>query len=273
MDGEVRIVQSSGARNLRDLGGYATNDGRRTRWRTLFRSGCLDQLTPAGQSWLVQVGLRTVIDLREDDEVAERPNVLLDSVRVRYRRIPLFETPLPDPLPPPLDMGYWRMVEQRHARVRDVFEALLEPRALPALIHCHAGKDRTGVLAALILAAVGVPHKTIADDYALSATCLGTDYIDETREWFVSKGWNWDEYSHLAGAPAELMLDVLAQIDSRYGGIASYLASIGFAAGPLERLGELLTEPTSSPQVASEPADDWGGPVTDGPPSSRGSTT
>ena len=241
-DHEVRIVPSSGARNLRDLGGYPTSDGRRTRWRTLFRSGCLDQLTPAGQSWLVQVGLRTVIDLREDDEVAERPNVLPDSAEVRYRRIPLFEGPLPDAKPPPLDVGYWRVIEQRYVPVRAVFEALDEPRALPALIHCHAGKDRTGVLVALILAAIGVQHATIAADYALSATCLGADYLDETREWFTSKGWSWEEYRHLAGAPAELMLSVLGQIESHYGGVTPYLASIGVSHSVLERLRELLTE-------------------------------
>jgi len=247
MTDERRVVSLGAVRNLRDLGGYQTDDGRRTRWRTLFRSGCLDQLTPAGHSWLAQVGLRTVIDLREDGEVAERPNALPDSSQVRYQRIPLFDEPLPDAYPPPLAVGYWRVIEQRHARVRAVFEALVEPEALPALIHCHAGKDRTGVLVSLILAVVGVPPATIAADYALSASCLGADYIDETREWFTARGWSWEEYGHLAGAPAELMLDVLAQVDDRYGGVAQYLDGIGLAPAAVDRLRDVLTEPTGVP--------------------------
>ena len=141
----------------------------------------------------------------------------------------------------PLEVGYWRMLEQRHTRVRAVFEALLEPGALPALIQCHAGKDRTGMVVALILASVGVPHSTVAADYALSAECLGPEYLDETREWFATRGWSWDTYAHLCGSPAQLMLDVLAGVDDRYGGVGSYLSSIGVRPGDLDVLRDRLT--------------------------------
>ena len=240
-----RHLPLEGISNLRDVGGYATVDGRSTRWRTLFRSGCVDRLSPAGQEWLIDAGLRTVIDLRDDEEILSRPNVFAHSARVRYRRVPLFDGPLPDDEPPPLEVGYWRMLEQRHARVRAVFEALLEPGALPALIQCHAGKDRTGMVVALILAAVGVPHATVAADYALSAECLGPAYLDETREWFATRGWSWDTYAHLCGSPAQLMLDMLAGVEQRYGGVVEYLASIGVRRGELEVLRERLTQTTA----------------------------
>jgi len=236
-----RRLLLEGIINLRDVGGYATTDGRYTRWRTLFRSGCVDRLSTTGQDWLIEAGLRTVIDLRDDEETASRPNVFADSARVRYRRVPLFDEPLPDELPPPLEVGYWRMLEQRHARVRAVFEALVEPGALPALIQCHAGKDRTGMVVALILAAVGVPHATVAADYALSAECLGAEFLDETRTWFEARGWSWDEYAHLSSSPAKLMLDVLAGVDSRYGGVPAYLASIGVHPADVEALRQRLT--------------------------------
>ena len=236
-----RRLLLEGISNLRDVGGYRTADGRYTRWRTLFRSGCVDRLSLAGQDWLVAAGLRTVIDLREDEEILSRPNVFANSARVRYRRVPLFDGPPPDDVPPPLEVGYWRMLEERHTRIRAVFEALLEPGALPAMIQCYAGKDRTGIVVALILAAVGVPYATVAADYALSATCLGPEVLDATRTWLAEHGWSWDDYGYLCGSPAELMLDVLAGVESRYGGVAEYLDSIGVRSGDLEALRELLT--------------------------------
>jgi protein-tyrosine phosphatase len=246
-----RTLLLEGISNLRDVGGYATLDGRVTRWRTLFRSGCMDRLSLPGQEWLVErAGLRTVIDLRQDDEIVSRPNVFADSARVRYRRVPLFDGPPPEDVPIPLEVGYWRMLEQRHTRVRAVFEQLLEPGALPALIHCYAGKDRTGVLVALILAAVGVPYATVAADYALSAACLGAEVVDQTRAWLTERGWSWEEYSHLCGSPAELMLDLLAGLEKRYDGVAGYLASIGVPPADVETLRERLTLDTAVPQAS-----------------------
>jgi protein-tyrosine phosphatase len=239
-----RHLRLEGTRNLRDVGGYPTRQGGRTRWRTLFRSDCLDRLSPAGQAWLVeQAGLRMVIDVRDATELAERPNVFAASPHLRYRHIPLFDTPLPpDSQPPPFDVGYWRILELCQPRIRAIIHTLVEPGGLPALIHCHAGKDRTGVVVAVILAAVGVQPSAIAADYALSAACLGQTYIDETRTWFASLGWSWEEYSQLAGSPAEVMLGVLEELDRRYGSVAGYLASIGVEAAALERLRALLTE-------------------------------
>jgi protein-tyrosine phosphatase len=250
VEAERRLLLE-GISNLRDVGGYRTTDGRYTRWRTLFRSGCVDRLSLAGQDWLVEAGLRTVIDLRDDEEILSRPNVFAGSARVRYRRVPLFDGPPPDDVPPPLEVGYWRMLEERHARVRAVFEALLEPGALPALVQCYAGKDRTGMVVALILAAVGVPHETIAADYALSAACLGPAFVDESRAWFTARGWTWEEYAHLCGSPAELMLDVLAGVDKRYGGVRNYLDSISVRSGDIEVLRERLTHDAGEAATAS----------------------
>jgi protein-tyrosine phosphatase len=103
------------------------------------------------------------------------------------------------------------------------------------------------MVVALILAAVGVPHSTVAADYALSAGCLGPGYLDETREWFATRGWSWDTYAHLCDSPAQLMLDVLSGVEQRYGGVAAYLSSIGLRPGDLELLRERLTQATASP--------------------------
>jgi len=91
----ARLVALNGTRNLRDLGGYPTVDGRQTRWRTMYRSDCLDQLDAAGQSWLIDAGLRTIVDVRDDEEAAARPDVFATSQRVSYRRVPFWGRPSP----------------------------------------------------------------------------------------------------------------------------------------------------------------------------------
>ena len=223
---ERRLIRLGGTRNLRDLGGYLTVDGRRTRWRTVFRSDCLDQLHPAGQEWLLQAGLRTIIDLRDGQEVAANPNVFARSTHIRYRRLPVWDEP---PLPgQAVDIreGYIHELDLLGNRLCRVLRALLEPDALPALIHCAAGKDRTGIVVALLLGAVGVPDQTIAEDYALSSVCLGLDDIFE--------------------ASPERMLKTLAHLEQRFGGLRRYLIEHGLVPDQIDQLRELLTEPVST---------------------------
>ena len=192
----TRLVGLNGTRNLRDLGGYPTVDGRQTRWRKLYRSECLDLLDEAGQTWLIDAGLRTIVDLREDEEVAERPNVFAASQRVRYRRIPFWNQPLPADFDPDLSNGYVRELDMCGERLCAVFTALLEPDGLPALIHCAAGKDRTGIAIGLLLDLAGVTREAIAQDYALSAACLGPEYIAEGRTWVAKIGRDWERNIH-----------------------------------------------------------------------------
>jgi protein-tyrosine phosphatase len=238
----TRLVRLKGTRNLRDLGGYATIDGRRTRWRTLFRSDCLDQLDAAGQTWLVEAGLRTLIDLRDNVEVAARPNVFANSGHVAYRRVPLWDEQLPDENQPDVSEGYWRELDQRGHRLAAVFDAVVAPGALPVLIHCAAGKDRTGLVVGLLLGAVGVPHATIAEDYALSSVCLGPEYIAESRQLVVERGLDWGRWAHLFETPPERMLKTLAYVERQFGGVEQYLLSRGVGPQQLAHLRKVLTE-------------------------------
>jgi protein-tyrosine phosphatase len=239
---ERRVLQLGGVRNLRDVGGYPTTDARCTRWRTLYRSECLDCLDAAGQAWLVQAGLRTVIDIRDDTEVAERPNVFAASREVAYRHFPLFRGPPPDDFEPDLRRGYRREVDMVGQELAGLVAELVQPGRLPTLVHCAAGKDRTGVVIAVVLAAVGTERWAIAEDYALSQVCLGPSYIAQTREWVVRQGWNWSTWEHTAYTPPERMLETLAYVDERHGGVARYLADHGLGAGALAQLREALTE-------------------------------
>ena len=229
-----RHVRIRGTRNLRDLGGYPCGDGRRTRWRTILRSDCLDQLTPEAQAELVALGVRTVVDLRRDDELEEAPNVfvLRASPDVQYVHVPILDG---DPTPTiGIEATYRQMLDLRPAGMATIVRALAAPEGVPAVIHCAAGKDRTGVVSAILLAALDVPEETIVEDYVLSQSCFASPW-DETCEPLDVE------------CPPELMRSTLAYLERRYGGATAYLRRAGIGADELRRLRSALTEAVRPP--------------------------
>jgi len=237
LDGEPlpdRHIRLAGTRNLRDVGGYPAVAGRRTRWRTLLRTDSLDRLPAASQAKLLGMGLRQVIDLRWPHELAEAPSVFRASDSVRYRSIPLLDD---DPTPEVGIVGTYRhMFDSRGPQLVEVIRALLEPDGLPAVVGCAAGKDRTGVTIALVLAAVGVPADVVAGDYALTAELFAADVADEhLLDWRASPA--------AVDCPPEYMLQALGHLERRHGGAAALLRSNGLTGDELSRLTDLLTEP------------------------------
>ena len=173
-----RTVALEGCVNFRDLGGYPTHDGRTTAWRTLFRADGLHRLTAEDHARLTGLGLATVIDLRTPDEAAQRGSFPVDAVPVAFHALPLT-----DVLPAAEELPAWReaayvagrygaMVTEGGPVLSEAIGLLAEADALPAVWHCSAGKDRTGVLSALLLAFLGVPDEVIVEDYALSAAAM-----------------------------------------------------------------------------------------------------
>jgi protein-tyrosine phosphatase len=224
-----RHVRIRGTRNLRDLGGYPCGEGRQTRWRTILRSDCLDQLTAEAQAELVALGVRTVVDLRRDDELEAAPNVfvLRASPDVRYVHVPVLEE---DPTPTiGIEGTYRQMLDLRPDRMATIVRALAAADGLPAVIHCAAGKDRTGVVSAVLLSVLGVPEETIVEDYILSQTCFASPW-DETCEPME------------VDCPPELMSATLAYLERRYGGAAAYLRRAGVSGDELRRIRSSLTE-------------------------------
>jgi protein-tyrosine phosphatase len=228
-----RHIRLAGTRNLRDVGGYPAADGRRTRWRTLLRTDALDRLPPASQAKLLDLGLRQVIDLRWPHELEDAPSVFRESDAVRYLSIPLLED---DPNPDVGIVGTYRhMFDARGPRLVEVVRALLEPGGLPAVVGCAAGKDRTGVTIALMLAAVGVPTDVVAGDYALTADLFATEVADEHLV-------DWRASSAVVDCPPEYMLQALDHLERQHGGAAALLHRNGLTDEELDRLTELLTE-------------------------------
>ena len=233
----ARHIRLPGTRNLRDVGGYPTADGRVTRWRTLLRTDALVRLPAASQDALLDLGLRNVIDLRWPHEIDDAPSVFQASNRVTYRSIPLL---LDDPTPRlGLAGTYLHMLDDRGPQLADVVHSLLEPGGLPAVIGCAAGKDRTGVAVAVVLSAVGVPGDIVVEDYALSRSAFA-DAVDD--EHLVD--WRADALE-VECAP-EYMAAALEHLEQRHGGARALLRRNGVGDESLERLVELMTEPAAT---------------------------
>lgn len=243
-----RHLPLDGTYNVRDIGGYRTVDGRRTRWRTLFRADSLHRLPASAQAMLLDHGIRTIVDLRYASEVAEAPNVFDGSNRVRYLGLPLLEDPAARTEGPvagvrSLADSYRYALEFRASRIVDILRGFTSAEGLPALVHCTAGKDRTGVVIALTLGAIGVPAETIAADYAASADFLVGEYFEEARQRAERRNIPWEQYRQNLVCPAPLMLETLDWLNERYGSVPSYLLESGLQASELQALRErLLTD-------------------------------
>ncbi len=240
---ERRHLLLSGTYNARDIGGYATIDGRTTRWRTLIRSDSLHRLTPEAQQTLLDLGLRTMIDLRRPAETAQYPNLLATAPGVNYLQVSLDrEAPEEQASFPTLPEIYRGILDNAGAQLGTIIATLAAPDALPGLVHCQVGKDRTGMVIALTLAAVGVPAETIIADYALSEAQLAGDFATRFEQKLRADGGDWDAYRTLLTSPATFMRDILAYLDAEYGGISSYLRANGVRDEQLTALRDALTE-------------------------------
>ena len=235
-----------GTYNVRDVGGYRTADGRKTRWHVLLRADSLHRLDTSGQQMLRDMLVRTVVDLRNDPEVADAPNVFAgwSGPGPRYVREPLSGDPTLRPaVDLPMDQTYRWLLRSASEQIARIVTTLAQPDALPALVHCTAGKDRTGLIVALLLAVAGVDAATISEDYALSSTYLTGSYFDEARVRAEKASIPWEVYRERLVCPPGFMLDTLAWLSEEYGGAIPYLLAAGVSASALSTLRGSLVEP------------------------------
>ncbi|HUC36171.1 MAG TPA: tyrosine-protein phosphatase [Acidimicrobiales bacterium] len=242
-----RRIALSGCFNFRDLGGYPAAEGRRVRWRRLFRADGLARLDSADCALLTELGLATVIDLRTRGELDERGSVPLERFEVDYHHLPLI-----DVLPPEQDMArygepafvtgrYRQILSEGSFEVARAIEVLASPRALPAVFHCSAGKDRTGVLAAVVLGLLGVPDEVIVEDYALSAEAM-VAMLEWLRTQYADSAESVDRYAPaVSSAHPEAMADFLAALRRDHGGFDELAASLGVSEA-VDRLRDDLLE-------------------------------
>ena len=239
-----RHLPLAGTYNLRDVGGYPTVGGGTTRWRTLLRSDALHRLDHGGWGTLA---VRTVVDLREDREHDLAPHAV-GGHPVAVRRMPLLGRLGTLPEGWTLADLYRLVVDERGPRLAATVGLLAESGALPAVVHCTAGKDRTGIVVALVLSAVGVDDATVAADYALTSQYLVGDYLleaRERRERLARQGLASSTEAHLACEP-DLILGVLARVRELAGDAGTYLVRHGL---PEEHLAALRAALVDGPAV------------------------
>ncbi|HUA95973.1 MAG TPA: tyrosine-protein phosphatase, partial [Acidimicrobiales bacterium] len=154
-----RHITLEGAVNFRDLGGYPAAGGRTIRWRTLFRADGLSRLTPTDRSVIRQLGIATVVDLRTSAEV-ERGRFPVEEIPVGFHHLPLLDE-VPDPqrfeiAPGMLGAQYLEIARDAGRQIAQILSIIAERASHPVIVHCTAGKDRTGVLVAVLMALLGV---------------------------------------------------------------------------------------------------------------------
>lgn len=245
---DERLVRFEGVINFRDLGGYATASGGRTRWGLVYRSDALHRLTASDLLAYERRGIRVVYDLRSDDERTLRPNPMTSRVIALESLIPREGF---------LDDGSaLKTADDAERRLRDVYLAILatagplfgelfaglvEPGGLPALFHCAGGKDRTGLTAALLLSWLGVDRETVLDDFELTNRFLTADREQEVFNLFVARGMSPEAAKSLLRAPRWVMAEALSVLDDDHGGIEAYLRGpAALSTGTLEMLRRLL---------------------------------
>jgi hypothetical protein len=257
----VAWVELAGAANVRDLGGLPTEDGGKTAEGRLLRSGSLQELSQADMARLVHsIGLTTVVDLRSTAELAaEGPTPLDGVVGVRRFHHPVLSEhgldgqvvaevlagrPDEDRSRYPQDPRCGHYLGYLEGRPEQVVGALRSVARSPgaALIHCAAGKDRTGVVVALALRAVGVCPQAVVADYAASAERIRA-VLDRLRRSATYAGGIEGTAVSVHEPRAETMVAFLEQMGSRYGGTIQWLAAHGFGQDDLDLLHAKLRTP------------------------------
>jgi protein-tyrosine phosphatase len=246
-----RHIDLESVANFRDLGGYRTRDGRAVAWRRLFRSAELHSMSRPDLARLKEdIRPRAVIDLRTPREpVKQREISLLGEMGARYHNVPFRPESLDyvrleiERFRDATDLGELYLCRIRETefgkRLVDSLELIADRRNHPLVFHCSVGKDRTGVLAAMLLAAAGVMDEDIIHDYTLSAP-----FVAQIRDRWMNDPAAPPEVKELPAcqweASAESMVRFLALVRREYGSVAGYLEAQGADSSLPRRLEEAL---------------------------------
>jgi protein-tyrosine phosphatase len=252
LDGSIE-----GALNFRDLGGHRAAGGR-IRRGMLYRSAMTHDISAEGLSTLAgDYGLRLVIDLRSDEEIAEYGTAPFQAAGVSYHHQPVSSR---SASPPEIvkryqqemregrfdwTASYLRMFENGAPALRSIFELVAAEDGMPAVFHCIAGRDRTGVAAALLLGSLGVSAGNIADDYAITGTHLKRQAHRFARQ-ATRLDLTTEQMTRMLETEAEAMHRFLRELTDRHGSIEGAVLTMGVQESTIRILREALLEPAAA---------------------------
>ena len=241
-DGPSRFIPLQGCFNFRDLGGYRTADGRHVKWRRLFRSEALHHLTPSD---IVKVqeelGIITALDLRNPEEIQQDGAMAWSTAS--YYNLPFLgarQLAPPDPEADPvarLTEIYQWVIRNAGNCIAESLNILAQSNNLPAVFHCTAGKDRTGILASVLLGVLGVDHDQIMADYILT-----NEVIDRLGIRLRARPGNESRPLNSFRAQPEAMELVLAELAEEHGGTTGYVRSHGVTDATMQMLKDSMLE-------------------------------
>ena len=231
-----------GGYNTRDLGGYPTRGGKVTQHGAFIRTGNLDKLSAAGKQQLMDYGVKTVIDMRDEAEAMAYPDAFAHSTTVRYFNLPMFGEHLSQDAQwqletdafPTLHERYVHYLKHCQPQIRTIMAAMAD-NAPATIFHCYAGKDRTGVIAGLLLNMVGVADEVIAEDYAHTTPRI-RHLVEDWRAEVVTNQRELWKFERDASSKAETMLHLLHYLTAHYGDASQYLLHVGLSQTQLNTL-------------------------------------
>jgi protein-tyrosine phosphatase len=224
-----RRIPFSGITNLRDLGGYRTAAGGVTRWGQVFRADALHKLTAEDLAAFRRLGVSTVYDLRGDDERSEFPGP------VPSLHVPIVGRPRdvdPPASPPQMTIRdgeemlrdlYVGALVHSAAEIGGIIRDLADAARTPALFHCHGGKDRTGIVAAVLLLALGVDRETVLDDYEATAHYRLPEHQQDSLASMLQAGISPEAAAGVLGTPRWAMAAAIDSLSTVHGGVDAFL--------------------------------------------------
>jgi protein-tyrosine phosphatase len=249
---DERVIHLKGTTNTRDIGGYQTSDLSILRGGQIIRSDKLSKLTAKDFQKLEAIGLKTVIDLRTNKEHDESPTVWKGDNPPQFFHFPVGDSKnewftaqrkmmkrnrfTEEQSLEHMVEGYRMIAEEGTSSYQKLMEVVLDESNWPVLIHCNAGKDRSGVGVALILEALGVNRETIMDEYLLTneisriedkAVFLSKESKNSSRGSRFSKGTTPSAWLPIVGVRAEMLEAFYVSVDEKYGSMDAFLTELG----------------------------------------------
>jgi protein-tyrosine phosphatase len=246
LDDPRRRVVLDGVHNFRDLGGYPA-DGGVVRWGLVYRADGLSRLTPTDVAVLRERGLGAVIDLRTDVELSERGRYPVDQHAVQFHHLPVLDrawlpgdVPDFDNAPDFLLWAYRNMIEVGADKLAAALTIIAGADDTPVVFHCAAGKDRTGLVAAMLLSVLGVPADYIAADYGKTEEGMVT-MREAWKKWALeqpddARAHGEEPPAYYFASPPMVMRTLLSELADEHGSMIDFVRSTGVTDETMDAL-------------------------------------